>query len=243
MHRRPTGPFNRLPSELVLQICHHLEPYDLWLQARPISRLFATCANEVLIRKTFAQDHVYFSWCCFWCCLGPLSLDVVLKDVTPLFSDKAKVHISCMSDKSVIAKLILGHMSGTVLHYEQKIRFRIGEEQEVMISAHELHKDVRRLPRDLQQRQYRSMAVYFTRLEKEKRRWRVAANISFATHVLGITMTVAALLIAIVVVLVVFCPIFEAWRIGKAFCSMVTSLARACLWKGTVNKWRDRKVR
>ncbi|KAG9388842.1 hypothetical protein A1F94_001735 [Pyrenophora tritici-repentis] len=201
---RSLSPFSRLPNELMLQICDHLEPCDLWFSVRPISRLFATCANEILVRKTFAQDHIHFSWCCFWCSLGPLSLDTVLKDVIPLFSDKAKVHMSCMGDKSVIAKLVLGHMSGMVLHCEQKIRFRIGQEGEVEMGAQELQKGVQLLSRDLQLRQYKSMAVYFTRLEKEKRRWRVAANVSFFTHVLGITVTVAALLLAIVAVLVVF---------------------------------------
>jgi len=241
---RSKAPFNRLPSELVLQICDHLEPYDLWLSARPVSRLFATCANEVLIRKTFTQNHVHFSWCCFWCGLGPLSLDTVLKDITPLFSDKAKVHISCMSDKTVIAKMVLGHMSGTVLHCDQKIRFRIGnEEEEVKMSAHELQKGVQLLPRHLQQRQYKSMAIYFARLEKEKRRWRFAANLSFAAHILGITATVATLLIAIVVVLVVFCPIFEAWRMGRALCSMMINLVRARSWKGPITEQRDDKIR
>lgn len=237
-----TSPFNRLPSELVLQICDHIEPHDLWFQARPTSRLFATCANEVLIRKIFAQDHVHLSWCCFWCNLGPLSLDMVLKGVTPLFSDKAKVHTSCMRDKSVIAKLVLGHMSGTVLHCEQKICFRIGGWGEVKMSAEELQKDVQLLPRDLQLRRYQSMIVYFARLEGERKRWRVAAKLSFATHVLGITMTVAALLVVIVFFLIVFCPIFEAWRMGKVLCSMMISLARACSWKKPINERRDRKT-
>ncbi|EFQ89658.1 hypothetical protein PTT_14025 [Pyrenophora teres f. teres 0-1] len=239
---RTLSPFSRLPSELVLQICDHLKPYDLWFNARPISRLLATCANEILLRKIFAQDHVHFSWCCFWCGLGPLSLDTALKDIIPLFSDKAKVHMSCMADKSVLAKLVLGHMSGMVLHCDQKIRFRIGEEDDVEMSAQELQNGVQLLPRDLQLRQYKSMAVYFKRLEREKRRWPVAVNVSFITHVLGITVTVAALLLAIVAVLVVFCPVFEAWRMGKALCGMAISRVRACLWKGSMTEQRDGKT-
>ena len=158
----PTSSFNHLPSEIVLDICNRLSPSELWFNARPISRQFYSCANEVLLRKCFYQEQVRFSWCCFWCSLGRSPLDAATRTIASLFGDARKLRIQCISDQALLAKLAFGELCSAVVRAEQKIYVSIGNgSDEVAMTAVEWQRRMECLPKNLKERRYDFLVFYF----------------------------------------------------------------------------------
>jgi hypothetical protein len=231
---RPSSPlaisaFQNLSTELVLAICSHVSLPDLFCHVRPTCRLLSLCAHEVLLRKAFNYSHAYVSWNSFCSLLGDLSLSVVLKDITALFSTPANLHTETMSHRAKYVKLAFEEMYG-----QQKVRFRIGDEGgEITVKARELQECLRFAPKDLQARRYAFLLFFFTRLRKEKS-WRVTTELCWAARLLGFTVF-GTLLFAIVAVSLL------VWWFAMEIHNMVTDLCRLGRWLYT--KLRDNDPR
>lgn len=228
----PTVSMDRLPDELVLNICNYLSPSELWFNARPISRQFYNCAEEVLLQKCFHEEQVHFSRCCFWCSLGHSSLETVLRTITPLFSDKQKLRIACISDQALLAKLAFGGLCNRIARFEQKINVSVGGGEEVTITAAEWLRYVGRLPRDIQVRRYGFLAFYFARVGRKAVEWRVTEPLLSITHVLGFVVVGVVIAVTAVCVLVVGGAIWEACRLVKGLWDILDRLVEACIPDG-----------
>jgi hypothetical protein len=220
-----TSTFQKLPTEIVLTICSHVSLSDLFLHVRPTCRLLFLCAHEVLLRKFFNHSHAHVSWNCFCSLLSDLSLSVVMKDITALFSTPANLHTKAISDGTKSSQLALGEIYG-----QPKVRFSIGDEgSEITVKARELQDCLRSTPKDLQARRYAFMVFFFTRLRKERRRWRVTTGLWWAAHMLGLTVFGTLLFAVVAVSLIV-------WWLAKEIHKMVRDLCR-------VGRWLYKKVR
>ncbi|KAI0568202.1 hypothetical protein Alg130_12265, partial [Pyrenophora tritici-repentis] len=145
-----TSTFQNLPTELVLAICSHISLPDLFFHVRPTCRLLSLCTHEVLLRKFFNHSHAHVSWNSFCSLFSGLTLNVVLKDITALFSTPENLHTKSMSNRTIFVKLAFGEIYG-----QPKVRFSIGDEGgEITVKARELQECLRFAPKDLQARRY-----------------------------------------------------------------------------------------
>lgn len=229
------SPFDRLPTELVLNICSHLSPYDLWYSARPTSRLLAICAKEVLLRKVFQQSSIHISWCCFWCSLGRTCLITASKPITSLFSDARRAHMVTMSDRTLIAKLIFGDLCSMLVRGEPHIRVRLSGEEDVTVAAGQMRRQQRQggsiSPKDSQFRQYQFLGWYYARGAQERGRWRVTAALSFAAHVYGFVATSIVLVTVGFAFILIFCIVVELYKMVRSLYRSIHNLVRFCLGK------------
>ncbi|KAF1836394.1 hypothetical protein BDW02DRAFT_587478 [Decorospora gaudefroyi] len=211
----PTTPFKSLPSELVLEICKHLSPHDLWFCARPVSQRFHMCAQEVLMRKMFQQHQTHVSWCCFWCSLGDLALKTVLNDIAPLFP-LTQLCMEPLSDDVLISKQAFADMCSTIVKREQKIRISVGGEDTVTVKAGEIKRILRSPIQNLQQRRHVFLMFYFARLRKERRGWRVASMFGWAAHLVGFVVLGAVLLVTAIAVVGIFWVGLETYKMVRS---------------------------
>jgi hypothetical protein len=222
--------FQNLPTELVLAICSHVSLPDLFLHIRPTCRLLSLCAHKVLLDKFFNHSHAHVSWNSFCSLLSDLSLSVVLKDITALFSTPANLHTETMSDRTKLANLAFGEIYG-----QPKVCFSIGDEGgEITVKARELQECLRFAPKDLQSRRYAFLIFFFTRLRKERRSWRVTTGLWWAARMLGFTVCGILLFAVVAVGLIV-------WRFAMEILKMVRDLCRLKRWIYT--KVRDHDPR
>lgn len=225
----PTASMDSLPNELVLNICSYLSPSELWFSARPTSRQLYSCAKEVLVQKCFHEEQVHFSRCCFWCSLGHSPIETVLRTITPLFSDKQKLRIACISDQALLVKLAFGGLCNRIARFEQKISVSVGGGEEVTITAAEWLGYVGRLDRDIQVRRYGFLAFYFARVGKKKVEWRITEPLLSVTHVLGFIVVGVVIVATALSVLVVGGAIWEACRLAQGLWSLLDRLVEACI--------------
>jgi hypothetical protein len=237
----PTSTFRNLPTELVLIICSHLPSYDLFFHVRPTSRLLRTCAQEILLKQIFQQTQISFSWCCFWCTLGDLSLNAVTKDVTRLFSTRANVHVDGVSEKALVAKLALGDVCNS-FYGQQRVRVSIGEGDAVTVKAAALP-DCRYSTSPQREEQRWAFSVFFfARLGKEKNRWCAITGLVSAARILGVLVVGAWLLVVVSGCLVIF---FVGMEIYKLIADLYDLCSRGLeAFTGYVNArwkvWSDR---
>jgi hypothetical protein len=225
-----TSTFNNLPTEIVLAICSHVSLSDLFFHVRPTCRLLFLCAHEVLPRKSFNHSHAHVSWNSFCSLLSDLSLSVVMNDITALFSTPANLHTKAMSDGTKFSQLAFGELCG-----QPKVCFSIGDEgSEITVQARELQDCLRFTPKDLQARRYAFLMFFFTRLRKERRRWRVTTGLWWAACMLGFTMFGTLLFAVVAVSLIV-------WWFARKIHKMARELHRAGRWLYT--KVRDHDPR
>ncbi|RAR01456.1 hypothetical protein DDE83_008893 [Stemphylium lycopersici] len=229
------SPFDRIPTELVLSICSHLSPHDLWYGARPTSRILAICAKEVLLRKVFQQSSIHISWCCFWCSLGRTCLITASKPITSLFSDARRAHMVTMSDRTLVAKLIFGDLCSMLVRGEPHIRVRLSGEEDVTVAAGEMQRRQRQggstSPKDSQSRQYQFLGWYYARGAQERGRWRVTAALSFTAHVYGFIATSILLVTVGFALILIFSIMLELYKIFRSFYRGIHNLVRFCLGK------------
>jgi hypothetical protein len=226
----PMASINRLPNELVLNICNYLSPAELWFNARPVSRQFYSCAKEVLVHKCFHEEQVRFSRCCFWCSLGHSSLEAALKTITPLFRDKRKLYIDCISDQALLAKIVFGELCNTVARAEQKINICVGDAgEEVTTTAAEWLRYMERLPRDVQQRRHGFIAFYFARVGRKTTEWRIRKSLGLVTHVLSFVVVGTLITVVAVSVLFVGGIVWETFRVAKVLWRLLDRLVEVCV--------------
>lgn len=152
-----TSTFQNLPTELVLAICSHVSLHDLFFDVRPTCRRLSLCAHEVLLGNFFNHSYAYVSWNSVCSLFSDLSLNVVLKDITALFSTPANLHTKTIRDRTEFAKLAFGEIYG-----EPKVHFSIGDEEgEITVRARELQECLRFAPKDLQARRYAFLMFFF----------------------------------------------------------------------------------
>jgi hypothetical protein len=225
-----TSTFQNLPTELVLAVCSHVSLPDLFFHVRPTCRLLSLCAHEILLRKFFNHSHAHVSWNSFCSLLSDLSLSVVLKDITTLFSTPSNLHTKTISDRTKFAKLAFGDIYG-----QPKVCFSIGDEGgEITVKARELQECLRFAPKDLQARRYAFLIFFFTRLRKERSSWRVTMGLRWAARMLGLTIFGILLFAVVAVGLIV-------WWFAMEIHKMVRDLYRLGRWLHT--KVRDHNHR
>jgi hypothetical protein len=210
-----TSTFRNLPTELILTICSHLPTYDLFFHVSPTSRLLRTCAQEILRKRIFHEAHVSFSWCCFWCSLGDLSLNAVTRDVTRLFSIRANVHIDGVSEKATVAKLALGAMLNT-FSGQQGVRVAVGDGDPVTVKVGKLPDCRCSTLLEREERRWAFLVFYFARLGKEKKRWRAITGFVSAAHILGLVIVEVWLLVVASGCCIIFFIGLDLYRLATA---------------------------
>jgi hypothetical protein len=239
-HSRPPN-FSRLPTELILKICEHISVHDLWHNIRPTSRLLSACAREVLPRKAFHESRIYISWCCFWCSLGQYCLHTACNPIIWLFPDAKSVHVSLLSDRALLAKVIFGNLCNLVTGCKPKIRISLSEkEQDVWCESREIQQRLRPCTasqtQDLQLCQEEFLVWYFAKQKQQRARGRIVKYLEFAAHLLRFFATSVALLCIGLAFTLVVGVVIETYKLCGSIYRSAKSLVHFCLRK--VLLWR-----
>lgn len=228
--------FNRLPTELILEICEHLSTYDLWHNIRPTSRLLAACAQELLPRKFFQESSIHICWCCFWCSLGHHTLRTACSPITRLFPNSKRVEIAMISNRALLTKVIFGNLCNLITSREPKIWIRLGEEErDIRVGSDDIfsqgQKHTGNSVQDLRLSQQKFLAWYFAKKRQEVVKGRVVGSLEYAAHLLRF-FTTSVILIAIGLALTVFaCIALEVFKLVTNSYKVLRGLMRFCLGK------------